>query len=207
MVRPSKAKPAPRERIPKIVFTSGDEELEATEGFHLFSGLVFDRVAELKAEAESTASSESAAELRIEIPESDNFCLDDVKTLLEYVEELKRYDRKWEKRRVGKHPRDEQNRGDKLIPWASAFLENLDKRDMFASSHAASFLQVRVFNLQVVAYVAHQIKGMSYNDMRKYLGIPPDHDFQPETLLDASHPLLRQKYENQGLVPGTSGEK
>lgn len=97
--RLSASKPACDASIPKIVFKNDDERVPTTEYFHLFSLYVKDYLEQMK-----PANEPGTSEICVPVPDTDEFAADHITTLVRFLEELKRKERDWFKKRFGKRP-------------------------------------------------------------------------------------------------------
>ncbi|KAH7723006.1 hypothetical protein AAVH_09478 [Aphelenchoides avenae] len=86
--------------MPKLYFEDDDEVVPATEYFHLFSTFVRDYLDQMRPQWKNDPSKE----VRIPLPDADQFELDHVRLLMHFLETLKRQERDWFKKRFGKRP-------------------------------------------------------------------------------------------------------
>lgn len=155
---------APANAPPKLVFTFKEDpqELPVSENFRHFCGFVQDYSGATQPESQPEYA-------RIPLPESDQFDIDDVRTVMCFTEEIaqsvpelleKPYE---EKDLVGEPPK-----------WATDFFDRLDRDELFGALNAAQFLCTTVFVANAAAYIACQLDTKTVPEMREYLGIEPD---------------------------------
>lgn len=179
---------------PKVSFIfDGQTELPISDNFHQFSGFVQDYVNAMQ-------PGTTPEHARIPVPPSDQFNIDDVRTVMRFVDEIAQNAPEWLE-----NPTIASELVDETLSWASAFFKRLDRNDLFGAINAAQYLCVEAFSSNACAFVGRHINGMTVPEKRDYLGIEPDFS-QDEWESFLRMPFYREIIEMQHISNAPSQE-